>query len=118
MTITYKPTSEDPPLGIPWADNTGECIDFSGHTFTLLLINQRTRATALNKTDGITGYDAWQPDDTTTWSAGSYNILAIWEEGELADLADGLYEVDLVAVDGAGRERPYEGPRILIRIKT
>lgn len=111
-TITMRPTSEDPPLGIPWADANGDPIDFSNHTFTLKLRRKPAGTVALTKTTGIAGYATWQGDDLAI-----YNVLATWTAAELSALTAGLYEVDLVAVDPDGRERPYEGPPILYQIK-
>lgn len=95
--LVYLSSSEYPSVQLTWKDSTGAVIDFSsGYTFTVIL--SIDGAAALTKTSGISG-SATAPNITINWSAGELNLTA------------GLYQLFVIARDGASKDRVFNPGR-------
>lgn len=89
---------------ITWIDTNGDLRDFSsGWTITAIVYPWNGLTRSFAKLTGVTGGGA-EPNVTIVWSVS----------GEVKTLTAGVYKIEVVATDGAGKVAKMEG---LIQIR-
>jgi hypothetical protein len=96
--FVYMTNQEYPSITLTWKNSNDEVINFSsGYTWTVILA--RGGEAAVTKTTGVVG------------ASTAPNVTINWAAGEL-DIAEGTYELVVVARDGANKDRVFRPGRL------
>lgn len=91
--FVYLTNQEYPSIHLVWKDGNGDIINFSsGYTWTVMLAT--AGEAVVLKTTGVTG------------ASTSPNVTINWAADEL-DIAEGLYDLVVIATDGASKDRVF-----------